>query len=124
MGRPTLLTETTERVIVKAVAIGMPIRLAAQLAGIDKRTLYGWKAKGKAGEEQYVQFFHRLKETEMKAVEHALGVIHRAAVSGDWKAASWLLERRHADHFGTEKRRLRDIEARLKEIEEQHRRGY
>jgi transposase len=124
MGRPTLLNENTERIILKAVGIGMPIRLAAQLAGIDKRTLYGWKAKGKAGEEQYVQFFHRLKETEMRAVEHALGVIHKAAENGDWKAASWLLERRHADHFSSEKRRIREIEARLKEIEEQQRRGY
>lgn len=124
MGRPTLLNENTERIILKAVGIGMPIRLAAQLAGIDQRTLYGWKAKGKNGEEQYVQFFHRLKETEMQAVEHALNVIHTAATSGDWKAASWLLERRHPEYFSSEKRRIREIEKRLKEIEEQQRREY
>ena len=114
MGRPTMLNENTEAIILKAVSIGMPVRLAAQLAGVDKRTIYGWKKKGRDGEERYVLFFRRCKEVEMLAVEHALNVIHTAATNGDWKAASWLLERRHADHFSSEKRRIREMEKRLK----------
>lgn len=124
MARPTLLNESTEAVILKAIAIGMPVRLAAQLAGVDQRTVFAWKKKGKDGEEPYAQFFRKCKEVEMLAVEHALTVINKAADDGDWKAASWMLERLHSEYFSSEKRRIREIDKRLKEIEEQHRRGY
>ncbi len=124
MPRPTKYDQPTADVILKAVAAGLPNETAAKLAGIEVRTLYAWKRKGKAGEEPFVQFLHALMRQQAEAVSKAVEAIRAAAERGEWRAAAWWLERRHPDQYGTEKRRLREIEARLKEIEEQQRRGY
>lgn len=124
MARPTALTPEVSAVIVRAVHLGMPWRLASGLANVSERTVYGWLKRGKAGEEPYLQFLQDVKRAEKLAIEHALQVIRKAADAGDWKPAAWLLERRAFESFGHERRRLRELEARLKEIEERHNRGY
>ena len=116
MARPTKYDQHTADVLLKAVTAGLPNKTAAALAGIDERTLYLWKRKGKAGEEPFLQFFQSLKASQAKAVEGAMKVIAAAALRGEWRAAAWWLERRHADEFGSERKRIREIEKTLAEL--------
>lgn len=119
MARPTKFDQTTAAVILKAVADGLPNETAARLAGIAERTLYHWLRRGRAGEEPFFQFFHELKKQQAQAVSDAVGVIRAAAKRGQWKAAAWWLERRHPDLYGSDRKRVRELERLVSEITRQ-----
>lgn len=94
LGRPTLCTPEATAQIVRYVTRGLPVRTAATAAGVSVRSINDWLARGKAGEEPFVDFYEavELARAEFQAV-HA-GVIDDAGRMGDWKASAWLLERR------------------------------
>lgn len=116
MARPIKYDQTTAEVLLKAVAAGLPNKTAAELAGIDERTLYNWKRRGKAGEEPFLQFLQSLRAHQARAVREAMQTINHAAKRGEWRAAAWWLERRHPDEYGSERKRIRELEKMLAEI--------
>lgn len=116
MARPTKYDQPTADVILKAVAAGLPNETAAKLAGVTARTLYTWKKKGKAGEEPFVQFLHALMRSQADAVAKAVEAIRSAAERGEWRAAAWWLERRHPDLYGSDRKRLRELEKLVNEL--------
>ena len=116
MARPSKFDQPTADVILKAVAAGLPNETAAKLAGIDVRTLYAWKRKGKTGEELFVQFFHDLMRQQAEAVAKAVEAIRAAAERGEWRAAAWWLERRHPDLYGSDRKRIRELEKLVNEL--------
>lgn len=116
MARPTKYDQPTADVILKAVAAGLPNETAAKLAGIDVRTLYAWKRRGKAGEEPFVQFLHALMRHQAEAVAKAVEAIRAAAERGEWRAAAWWLERRHPDEYGSDRKRLRELARMVDEL--------
>ncbi|MBG89530.1 MAG: hypothetical protein CMO80_21905 [Verrucomicrobiales bacterium] len=81
--------------------LGCTYELAASYAGIHVSTLFGWLAKGREGMEGFSEFFDDVKKAEAQCAMGALGIVIQAARGtpgnndGDWKAAAWLLERRH-----------------------------
>lgn len=74
MGRPTLLTPALADRIVDAVTAGASREGAARCAGITRRCLQEWIARGRDGDEPYVHFVHRIEEAEgdleVEIVEH------------------------------------------------------
>lgn len=102
-GRPvgsTKLTKEIKEKIFQAVRLGLPYDRAAQLAGINPRTFYYWKAKGQAGTAPtYVRFLQDLKKAEIEGEAAAINEIVKAARDGTWQAAAWLLERRYPDRW-------------------------
>jgi transposase len=107
MGRPLKLDDVTAQRIVAAVAKGLPRDTAAKLAAIAPRTLYGWLARGRDGEEPYSQFLHRVKRAEAESEEEMVSRV-REASKASWQAAAWWLERRRPERWALRKVEPRD----------------
>lgn len=101
-GRPTKLTPAVRGVILEALRDGMPRELTAHLVGVARSTLGEWLRSPR--------FADAVAQAEAEMVHDALEAIRRAAESGTWQAAAWLLERRYPQRFGLNPQRfgLRD----------------
>jgi hypothetical protein len=83
------------------ITLGMPLKFAAQAAGITEATFYNWMEKGETEKSgKHVEFFEYIKECQSKAVQLHLKLITKAAKEGSWQASAWILERRHPEEFG------------------------
>lgn len=109
LGRPTKLDDLTAKRIVDAVAKGLPRDTAARLGRVTPRTLYDWLARGRAGEQPYLQFLQRVEEAEAEG-EQELVVHIRTAASRNWQAAAWLLNCRRPDAYVPARERAAPVE--------------
>jgi hypothetical protein len=83
------------------ITLGMPLKFAAQAAGISESTFYEWMSRGeKEKKGQFSEFSEYIKECQSKAVQLHLKLITKAAKDGSWQASAWILERRHPEEFG------------------------
>jgi len=101
-GRPSLFnTERAARVLV-AVRRGLTYKNAASYAGISYATLNRWRIEGRErdDESEICQFWKALQQANGEAAFRLIGCIDSAAEAGDWKAATWILERRFPDDWG------------------------
>jgi hypothetical protein len=99
-GRPSKLTADVRDKVVNAIRLGGSRNDAALFAGIDPRTLRRWMDAGaEEGDGPHAELRAAVVEAETIWKVTALGTIAKAA-STDWKAAAWLLERRHPAEFG------------------------
>ncbi len=105
-GRPCGLTPERESLLMAAIARGLPLKEAASLAGISYDTLNRWRNEAQAenAPPEFRHFCEALKRAQAAAVDILLGRIQEAAQRGDWKAAAWILERRHPDAWGRQQR--------------------
>ena len=100
MSRPTKLTKALQESLIEGLSIGLTHKLAAQRAGVGESTFYQWMAKGKeARSGQYREFADEVMRAEATGASRLLGQITIQA-SADWRAAAWILERRHPDDYG------------------------
>lgn len=93
MARPTKLDKETLNIICRAMEVGATRKIAAQAAGIHVATLYSWLSMGREGNEQFIEFYERVKKAEGLCALRDLAIITRASET-DWRAAGWRLERR------------------------------
>ncbi len=94
------MTNKVRDAIINGIRLGLTHERSAQLAGINVRTFYLWRQKGLAGKAPvYVRFVQALKKAEVEGEAAAINEIVKAAKSGTWQAAAWLLERRHPDRW-------------------------
>lgn len=92
-----------------AAELGMKPDMAAQYAGISRRTLYHWLRRGENDPDSIFGAFRRAyKAGVSRCAVRALHAINEAAEAGHWRASAWLLERR----FGYT---IRNAERRAKE---------
>jgi hypothetical protein len=99
-GRPTKLTAELRDTILDAIKLGNYASVAAQFAGIDKRTFFTWMKNGLEGKAPvYVQFRKAVKEAEALAEARAIQIIAEAAMD-NWQAAAWYLSRKHGRRWG------------------------
>ena len=99
-GRPSKLTTETQSRLCEAIRAGTSLRDAALCAGVNPATLKRWLARGKAEPEgEFCALRAAVARARAEAVEWRLEVINEAARAGDWKAASWWLERRRPELF-------------------------
>jgi hypothetical protein len=95
------LTPQIQKEIGQNITLGMPLKFAAEAAGVAERTFYHWMEKGeKESKGQYHDFFIYCKNCQSKAVQLHLKLITKAASDGSWQASAWILERRHPEEFG------------------------
>lgn len=110
-GRPTLLTPELQDAICAAIRRGMYAVRACALVGVSKTSFYAWKTRGDAGEEPYADFLAAVTQAEAEFQEASLECIAAAAkplvaedgklvAAGDWRALSWVMERRFPDDYG------------------------
>src|SRR5215211_6194992 len=104
-GRPRKLTAKRQKAIVDAVRTGAHREQAAEAAGISRRSLQNWLARGELGGEQpYRRFAEAVREAEAQAELESLRTIEKAAAEGDWRARAWVLERRWPQRWGRQTR--------------------
>ena len=111
MARPTKLTPEVQATICNAVEAGTPLKYAAVYAGIGESTIYSWMAKAEAPKAapHFVEFKEAVQRAQARSVTRLVAIITRAA-DNDWRAASWLLERRAPEYFITAEKAA-DLEA-------------
>ena len=81
--------------IVDAVRRGSSYRMACNIAGINESTFYMWMKKGQtAPHGKFVDFRRDVLQAESENGDRMLALIQDHAIK-DWKAAAWILERRH-----------------------------
>jgi hypothetical protein len=72
-GRPTSLTPEVERQVVRAIRKGVYDWVAAQAAGISRRTFYEWMRRGKRGGKRDAQFAAFRAKVEQARAEARAG---------------------------------------------------
>lgn len=99
-GRPSKLTTTVKRRILKALRIGSSQARAAAYGGIDESQFYMWMKKGEAAKSgEYHDFYKEVKKAKEEAYQDHVANI-KLASSNHWQASAWWLERRHPKEFG------------------------
>ena len=84
--------------IIEAVRVCMPLHRAASEAGISKDTLDVWQRRP---EKRFRDFARELEQAQAFAQRALLSVVLKAAQNGEWRAATWVLERGyHRVDFG------------------------
>lgn len=97
----TKLNPTIKKQIGDNITLGMPLKFAAEAAGISEATFYNWMNRGESESKgQFFEFHEYIKECQSKAVQLHLKLITKAATDGAWQASAWILERRHPEEFG------------------------
>lgn len=95
IGRPSKFTKDRKERIIKAIQAGCTYEMAADYAGVSRKTLWTWIQKAEQEtDKNYETFLHDLKKAEIDGAITHLGNIQQASVK-DWKASAWMLERRH-----------------------------
>ncbi len=99
MARATKLNEALQDQICDDIRLGDTYVNAATRAGISERVLHLWREKGrKAQTGQYFQFLQAVRKAEAEALRTA--ALHvRNAMSNQWQAAAWFLERRDPANY-------------------------
>jgi transposase len=87
--------EKCSALVIDAVAKGCSYRQACSVAGIGEATFYVWMKQGQtAPHGKFVEFRESILKAEANNGQRMLELIQNHAVK-DWKAAAWVLERRH-----------------------------
>lgn len=119
MGRPPIVKRDRDRArfAILAISLGHSTTMAAQAAGVSRRTIYSWLTKGKQirttieeyphllpltpFDKDYLWFLKAWEKAEYKRKQELLKRIEEAGEDGKWQANAWLLERLHPDEFST-----------------------
>jgi hypothetical protein len=82
-GRPSKFTPDVKKTILETIAMGAPRCHAAERAGIDRSTLWGFLAKGKKDKKgEYFEFFNAVKKAEADFITVSMARIRKAASGG------------------------------------------
>ena len=104
VGRPTFCTAEATELVAKLVSAGLSIVVACQALGIKKHLWEDWNKLGKrdvaAGVDSiFARWWDAMCEAKAASEANLVRMV-QAGAPEDWKAAAWLLERRHAKRWG------------------------
>jgi hypothetical protein len=112
-GRPTKLSDDVKNLLLSAIAAGNHLEPACNLAGIDYSTFRNWMRKGEqVSKGEYFDFFQEVTRAIAQAEAVLLGRVKRASEE-DWRAATWILERRYSDRWSNKQRIQIELEKEL-----------
>jgi hypothetical protein len=100
-GRPTKLTPEAQEQITSLVRAGASSEVAAQAAGIGRRTFTRWMQLGESARTGSALrgFYDAVERARAEAESVLVTRIAQAASRGSWPAAAWLLERRFPERW-------------------------
>ena len=118
IGRATKLTPEVQKIICDSVAAGVDRKHAALRAGTSARSVRQWlqDARKPDAKPVLIAFAAAIKKAEADAVARNVALIQKAAQDGTWQAAAWWLERRHPQEYGSDRRRIKELEQQLAEL--------
>ncbi len=104
-GRPIRFSPERAARVLEAIRRGLTYKLAASYAGISYSTLNRWRIAGDKAinegiENEMSEFWRLLHEANGEAAYELVDHITASAVSGNAKAAMWILERRFPQEYG------------------------
>jgi hypothetical protein len=111
MGRPSKLTPATESVILDALRAGATRTDAFEAAGIARSKISVYL-------KRFGTFRDAVIEAEAAAALRAVVTVRQAINAGDWRAASWWLERRRHDEWG--RRDRIELRATIQQLAREH----
>ena len=91
------MTPARRDAIAKAISAGIPIATACEIAGIHKTTFHR-AMKGSRPVER--EFQRAVEQARADAEADLVATLRKAARSGSWRAACWLLERQNPEEWG------------------------
>ena len=109
MARPAKLTPELTREITAYISDGNSPTISATLVGISPSTYFSWMSKGSNQEPRFMEFSESIERAKAQSIVNRVAYISRAADSGHWRAAAWLLERIAPESFGTHSHRCREL---------------
>ena len=112
------ITEQKVKAICKAITLGATVKVAASTAGIDQKTLYTGRQKGKnTTSGMFYDLVKRMEVAENQFITNNLENLARHS-NLSWQASAWLLERRHPELFAkiTERRELDELKKEVQAI--------
>lgn len=103
IGRPTVFNQAIADRVIEGVTRGLTMKNAAAYGGISYSTLNRWRQRGQESgdaDDPFCQFWNRLERAKGEAALRLLNCVNSAAEGGEWKAATWILERRYPEEWG------------------------
>jgi len=100
MARPVKLTLKLTREITAYIRDGNSPTISATLVGISPSTYFNWMSKGSSQKPRFMEFSESIERAKAQSIINRVAHISRAADSGNWRAAAWLLERMAPESFG------------------------
>jgi hypothetical protein len=112
VGRKTKLTDELANRIVQVLRAGGYVETAATVAGVGRRRLNEWLARGdprgtNPRDAVYRRFRERVERARGEAEARNVALITQAA-STNWQAAAWLLERTYPERWARPSQREKD----------------
>jgi transposase len=109
-GRPSKLIPEIKTKLLKALAAGNHYEPACAYAGISYQTFRNWMKRGEtASRGEYLEFFETVQGAIAQGEIASVAKIKKAEDS-DWRAAAWMLERRHPDRWASTQRVKLEVE--------------
>lgn len=98
------LTRDVAARVISCVARGMYHEMAYALGGVAVDTVHRrWFSAARDGVQPFALFRELVDQADLVAQAALVSRIERASAAGDWRAAAWLLERRHFAQWGVRK---------------------
>lgn len=104
VGRPSRFNAQVLEIVCKGVKLGLSYERAAENAGVSRSVLHRWIAADNAGKVQYRGVCDALAKARAEGETRLLARVIKAGEE-DWRAAAWILERRHPDQYARVERR-------------------
>ena len=112
MGRRTKLTPEVQEKVVSAIRAGNYAHVAANYAGIGRRTFFRWMLWGEQEKSRkFVEFRKAVKDAESEAEVRAVAMVQKH-MADNWQAAMTYLERKFPDRWGRRDRVKVEIDPR------------
>lgn len=100
-GRPVKFNQEVAETIIKHLRLGGFLNHAAAMARVSYDAVRDWIDRGNAGDPRFAQFASDVGHAQGEHAARLQSVITRAAMTSDWRAAAWGLERRFPKEYGS-----------------------
>jgi transposase len=116
--RPSKLTPELQAEIILLIKMGNFVETTCGTVGINKSTFYDWMKKGKNSnhpQNEYRKFQEAVVQAMAWSEARDVALITKQS-KYDWRAAAWILSRRHPDKWG--KKKYEDFDLDINELDE------
>ncbi len=103
-GRPSKFNPELLDTICKGVRLGLSYERAAENAGVGRTILHRWMTAEAAGDLRFRGVTDALAKARAEGETRLLARVIKAGEE-DWRAAAWILERRHPEQYARMERR-------------------
>lgn len=121
MGRPSKLSRKLKERLFEALLAGNHLESACAYAGISYSTMAEWIRRGEGrhharpSSNEFAQFAYEVRAVIAEAEAQMVNRVSLAA-SSDWRAAAWMLERRHPTRWANSHRVQIEVDKELDKV--------